>query len=73
MNLTKLSTNNPAGTLVALLLIAIFGVLAIGKLPIQLLPDIQRPQISVFNNWRSAAPQEMESNIIEPQDRKSVV
>lgn len=68
MNLTKLSTNNPAGTLVALLLIAIFGVLAIGKLPIQLLPDIQRPQISVFNNWRSAAPQEMESNIIEPQE-----
>lgn len=42
MNLTKLSTNNPAGTLVALLLIAIFGVLAIGKLPIQLLPDIQQ-------------------------------
>ncbi|MXR68922.1 efflux RND transporter permease subunit [Shewanella insulae] len=68
MNLTKISTSNPAGTLVALLLIAIFGVLAIGKLPIQLLPDIQRPQISVFNNWRSAAPQEMESNIIEPQE-----
>lgn len=68
MNLTRISTHNPAGTLVTLLLIAIFGVLAIAKLPIQLLPDIQRPQISVFNNWRSAAPQEMESNIIEPQE-----
>jgi len=68
MNLTRISTHNPAGTLVSLLLIAIFGVLAITKLPIQLLPDIQRPQISVFNNWRSAAPQEMESNIIEPQE-----
>jgi len=68
MNLTRISTHNPAGTLVSLLLIAIFGVLAIAKLPIQLLPDIQRPQISVFNNWRSAAPQEMESNIIEPQE-----
>ncbi|WP_299795619.1 efflux RND transporter permease subunit [uncultured Shewanella sp.] len=68
MNLTRISTHNPAGTLVTLLLIAIFGALAIAKLPIQLLPDIQRPQISVFNNWRSAAPQEMESNIIEPQE-----
>lgn len=68
MNLTRISTHNPAGTLVTLLLIAIFGLLAIAKLPIQLLPDIQRPQISVFNNWRSAAPQEMESNIIEPQE-----
>ncbi|WP_051484528.1 efflux RND transporter permease subunit [Shewanella waksmanii] len=68
MNLTKISTSNPAGTLVTLLLIAIFGVLAITQLPIQLLPDIERPQVSVFNNWRSAAPQEMESNIIEPQE-----
>lgn len=68
MNLTRISTHNPAGTIVTLVLIAIFGLLAIAKLPIQLLPDIQRPQISVFNNWRSAAPQEMESNIIEPQE-----
>ncbi|WP_295029029.1 efflux RND transporter permease subunit [Shewanella sp.] len=56
MNLTRISTQNPAGTLVSLLLIAIFGMLAIAKLPIQLLPDIQRPQISVYNNWRSASP-----------------
>ncbi|MGB0894448.1 MAG: efflux RND transporter permease subunit [Parashewanella sp.] len=68
MNLTKISTNNIAGTIVAVLLITVFGLLAAVKLPIQLLPDIQRPQISVFNNWRSAAPQEMESNIIEPQE-----
>jgi multidrug efflux pump subunit AcrB len=68
MNLTKISTENTAGTLVTLLLICIFGLLAIAKLPIQLLPDIERPQISVFNNWRAAAPQEMESNIIEPQE-----
>ncbi len=68
MDLTQTSTRNPAGTLVTLLLLFVFGLLAINKLPIQLLPDIQRPQISVFNNWRSAAPQEMESNIIEPQE-----
>ncbi|QSX30217.1 efflux RND transporter permease subunit [Shewanella cyperi] len=68
MDLTTQSTRNPAATLVALLLILIFGVLAVAKLPIQLLPDIHQPQISVFNGWRAAAPQEMESNIIEPQE-----
>ena len=68
MNLTKTATSNIAGTIVALLLISVFGLLAAAKLPIQLLPNIQQPQISVFNNWRSAAPQEMESNIIEPQE-----
>ncbi|WP_133407953.1 efflux RND transporter permease subunit [Parashewanella tropica] len=68
MSLTKVSTENIAGTIVAVLLIAVFGLIAISKLPIRLLPDIQQPQISVMNNWRSAAPQEMESNIIEPQE-----
>lgn len=32
------------------------------------LPDIEEPQISVANFWRAAAPEEMESNIIEPQE-----
>lgn len=68
MNLTHSSTQNPAATTVALMLILMFGLLAIAKLPIQLLPNIEQPQISVFNNWRAAAPQEMESNIIEPQE-----
>lgn len=68
MNLTHTSTRNPAATTVALMLILMFGLLAIAKLPVQLLPSIEQPQISVFNNWRAAAPQEMESNIIEPQE-----
>ncbi|MBT1446113.1 efflux RND transporter permease subunit [Shewanella sp. JM162201] len=68
MDLTRSSTQNPAATAVALMLILMFGLLAIAKLPIQLLPNIEQPQISVFNNWRAAAPQEMESNIIEPQE-----
>jgi HAE1 family hydrophobic/amphiphilic exporter-1 len=37
-------------------------------LPIQLLPTIEEPQISVANFWRAAAPEEMEANIVEPQE-----
>lgn len=69
MDLTRISTQHISATLVSLILIAIFGLLAASKLPIQLLPDLQQPQISVFNNWRAAAPQEMEANIIEPQEQ----
>ncbi|MBW3567437.1 MAG: efflux RND transporter permease subunit, partial [Proteobacteria bacterium] len=36
--------------------------------PIQLLPETSNPVISVNNNWREAAPAEMESYIIEPQE-----
>ncbi len=68
MNLTRTSLANPAAILAVAALVVLFGVLAILSRPIQLLPDLSQPQISIFNNWRQAAPEEMESYIIEPQE-----
>src|SRR5690606_40286775 len=31
-----------------------------------LFPDIERPQMSIQANWRSASPQEIESEILDP-------
>ncbi|WP_154223309.1 efflux RND transporter permease subunit [Marinicella rhabdoformis] len=68
MKLTEISLKNPASVAVVLALITLFGYMAINDRPIQLLPNLSQPQISIFNNWRAAAPAEMESNIIEPQE-----
>ncbi len=68
MNITKLSLKNPAAVAVVIAMITLFGYMAISDRPIQLLPSLSQPQISIFNNWREAAPAEMESNIIEPQE-----
>ncbi len=46
----------------------IFGVIMALSLPIQLTPDLQKPEISITTNWRSATPEEVESEIIEPQE-----
>lgn len=69
MNLTETSLRNPAGVLVAILMVALLGVIAFVKLPIQLFPNIEEPVISIFTTWRAAAPTEIESEIIEPQER----
>ena len=69
MNLTETSLRNPAGVLVAILMVALLGVFALVKLPIQLFPNIEEPVISIFTSWRAAAPTEIESEIIEPQER----
>jgi multidrug efflux pump subunit AcrB len=69
MNLTETSLRNPAGVLVAILMVALLGVFALLKLPIQLFPNIEEPAISIFTSWRAAAPAEIESEIIEPQER----
>jgi hypothetical protein len=68
MNLTDLSTRHWPSVAVTVALIALFGGLSIGRLPIQLLPSIEEPQINVANFWRAAAPEEMEASIIEPQE-----
>ncbi len=69
MNLTETSLRNPAGVLVAILMVALLGIFALVKLPIQLFPNIEEPVISIFTQWRAAAPTEIESEIVEPQER----
>jgi multidrug efflux pump subunit AcrB len=68
MNLTDLSTRQWPSVAAAVALVALFGLTSIASLPIQLLPTIEEPQISVANFWRAAAPEEMEANIVEPQE-----
>ncbi len=68
MSLTDLSTRHWPSVAVAVALLALFGLTSIASLPIQLLPDIEEPQVSIANFWRAAAPEEMEANIIEPQE-----
>ena len=47
-------------------LVVVFGLVGVSRLPIQLLPDIEQPQVSIGNFWRAAAPEEMEAEIVEP-------
>src|SRR5210317_448318 len=68
MNLTDLSTRQWPSVAAAVALVALFGMTSIASLPIQLLPTIEEPQISIANFWRAAAPEEMEANIVEPQE-----
>jgi len=68
MSLIRLSADNPASLLAAAVLIIVFGVIGIVTLPIQMLPNIEYPEINVNTSWRNAAPQEIEANIIEPQE-----
>jgi len=68
VNLTKLSLENHVAVIVALLLVTLFGSISLYRLPIQLTPEIQIPEITIKTNWRAAAPNEVETEIIEPQE-----
>lgn len=69
MNFTRVAFANPAATVVLTLLLLVAGSVSLLQLPIQLLPPIEEPEIAVWTNWRGAAPADMESVIIEQQER----
>lgn len=66
MRLTRQSIDNPAAVAVVAAIVLLLGVLSVFSLPAQLLPQIQKPVISVINSWPGASPAEMESEIIVP-------
>jgi multidrug efflux pump subunit AcrB len=68
MDITKAALKNASGVSIAVGIIVFLGLFSLYKLPVQLFPDIERPQISIQTSWRAASPQEIESEIIEPQE-----
>ncbi len=69
MGWTKAALSNPVATLVAVLLVILFGALSLERLPVQLTPEVEKPEITIRTDWRAAAPEEVEAEIIEPQEK----
>jgi multidrug efflux pump subunit AcrB len=69
MRLIAASIRNPIAVVVTVLLICLFGAIALSKLPLQLFPDIDRPNITIFTGWRAASPEEAEAQLLEPQEQ----
>ena len=68
MSLTHKSLANPPVVAVGVAIAMIFGLYSLTKLPVQLFPEIDRPQLTINTTWRAASPQEIESEILEPQE-----
>ncbi|MCH8478201.1 MAG: efflux RND transporter permease subunit [Wenzhouxiangella sp.] len=70
MPLTRLGLGNPVAVAVGCILLLIFGLISLARLPVQMTPNIDRPSITISTGWRAASPAEIESEIIEPQENQ---
>ncbi|MYJ53156.1 MAG: efflux RND transporter permease subunit, partial [Gammaproteobacteria bacterium] len=70
MQLIRTSLERPIAVLAAVLLIELFGLVALTTIPIQLAPDVNRPVITVTTNWFGAAPAEVEREVLNPQQEE---
>ena len=68
MSLIRLAIERPIAVVAAVLMILIFGMLALQRIPIQLTPDVRKPVITVTTYWAGGSPIEMEREVINRQE-----
>ncbi len=66
--LTQASIRSPAAVAVGVAVAILLGVFALNGLPVQLFPNIEQPQLTIFTGWRAATPREVETQILEPEE-----
>src|SRR5580692_1008772 len=60
------SSKSPIGIAVVAIFVLLLGLLSLSHLPLQLFPDIRRPELQIQTGWRTASPEEVESELLEP-------
>ncbi|WP_096896148.1 efflux RND transporter permease subunit [Candidatus Scalindua japonica] len=68
MKIIEYSTHNPVKVAVGSIFVLLFGLLALFRIPVQLVPDVEKPQITVVTRWIGASPEEVEQEIIHEQE-----
>ncbi|MCA9286888.1 MAG: efflux RND transporter permease subunit [Phycisphaerales bacterium] len=68
MNLPSLSVRQPITVAVGVVLVAMAGLLALRRIPIQLTPNVEDTVVSVITRWEGASPDEIEREIVDRQE-----
>ncbi|MBN2560930.1 MAG: efflux RND transporter permease subunit [Phycisphaerae bacterium] len=77
MHFVDVFIRNPVKVAVGVILIVLFGLLTVTppsiapspiRVPVQLTPNLDQPIVSVSTYWEGASPEEVEREIIEPQE-----
>ena len=69
MNLPEYSVRNPVTTLMAFFAVLMVGGVCIWQIPVDLMPKMELPVISVSTVYEGAAPQDVEKKVTEPLER----
>ncbi|WP_428938938.1 efflux RND transporter permease subunit [Fontivita pretiosa] len=68
MSFVERCIRQPVAVAVVVLLVVIFGMIGLLRVPVQLTPNVDQPVISVTTRWFGASPQEIEQEILQEQE-----
>jgi multidrug efflux pump subunit AcrB len=60
--------DNPILVIVAVLLVTLMGILAVLRVPVQLIPDLDVRVVTIITSWPGATPQDVEREILVEQE-----
>jgi len=66
MNISQFAVRRPVLTVMISLIIIIVGGVSLSRLPIDLMPDITYPTLSITASYENASPEEIEELITRP-------
>ena len=70
MKLVDTAIKKPVTVTVGVILLVLFGLISLFRIPIQLTPNVDLPEISVETLWRGASPLEVEREIVDIQEEE---
>ncbi|MCP3964094.1 MAG: efflux RND transporter permease subunit [bacterium] len=70
MKLVETAIAKPVTTAVGVILLVLFGAIALTRIPVQLTPTVEQPEISVITLWPGASPYEVEREIVDEQEEQ---
>ncbi|MGF1582051.1 MAG: efflux RND transporter permease subunit [Gemmataceae bacterium] len=70
MNFTEAIVRNPVKVTVGMLLLALFGFIALFRMPMQLTPEVQTPTLTIETSWPGASAYEVEREIVQEQEKQ---
>ena len=70
MHPIKAFLHNPIKIAVGVILLALFGLISLVRMPMQLTPEVEIPTITVQTRWPGASPQEVELEIVQEQEEQ---
>ncbi len=70
MKVIETAIRFPVSTTVGVILLVLFGMISLFRIPIQLVPNVEEPKVTVTTVWPGASPQEIEREIIDEQEEQ---
>lgn len=70
MRIVDTAIRKPVTISVGVILLVLFGLLTLFRIPVQLTPDVDLAQVSVYTFWPGASPLEVEQEITDQQEEQ---